>query len=92
MNKPKSISLSVDMNTDKMQLKLRAIAKHFGTLADELDKIDNYKECPKCGSLMNTSRMYLDNELKSITSECDCGFVMVHGIGTELPTHLESSE
>jgi len=40
MDKPKGIYLSVEMNTDKMQLKLRAIAKHTTALADELDKID----------------------------------------------------
>lgn len=38
---PKGITVSVDMDTDKMQLKLRAIAKHVGALADELDAIDN---------------------------------------------------
>lgn len=40
MDKPKGITVSVDMDTDKMQLKLRAIAKHVGALADELDAID----------------------------------------------------
>ncbi|WGT38258.1 hypothetical protein QH639_20955 [Lysinibacillus sp. 1 U-2021] len=42
----KSLSISVDMNIDKMQLKLRAIAKHTEALADELDSIDNGIECP----------------------------------------------
>lgn len=37
----KGITVSVDMDTDKMQLKLRAIAKHVSALADELDNIDN---------------------------------------------------
>ena len=41
-NKPKqSLSISVDMETNKMQLKLRAIAKHAEALANELDVIDN---------------------------------------------------
>lgn len=40
MDKPKGITVSVDVNTDKMQLKLRAIAKHTKALADELDAID----------------------------------------------------
>lgn len=46
---PKGITVSVDMDTDKMQLKLRAIAKHAGALADELDAIDNVWQCD-CGS------------------------------------------
>lgn len=37
----KALSIQVDMDTDKMQLKLRAIAKHVSALADELDNIDN---------------------------------------------------
>lgn len=32
---------------DKSKLKLRAIAKHAGDLADELDSIDNDIKCPK---------------------------------------------
>lgn len=41
MTERKPLSISVDMNTDKLQLKLRAIAKHVEALADELDAIDN---------------------------------------------------
>lgn len=43
-NKPKpnqSLSIAVDVNTDKLQHKLRAIAKHAEALANELDVIDN---------------------------------------------------
>lgn len=40
----KTLSIQVDMDTDKMQLKLRAIAKHVSALADELDSIDNEVE------------------------------------------------
>lgn len=40
MKERKPLSIQVDMDTDKMQLKLRAIAKHVGALADELDRID----------------------------------------------------
>lgn len=39
--KGQSIQNDVDMNTDKMQLKLRAIAKHCEALAVELYAIDN---------------------------------------------------
>lgn len=34
------VSIDVDLHTDKLQLKLRAIAKHTAALADELDEID----------------------------------------------------
>lgn len=83
------ISLNFD---DKSKLKLRAIAKHVGALADELDKIDNLEECPKCGELMNTSKLLLDNELKSINSKCECGYVMGCDFGNELPTKLEGTD
>ncbi|WP_285397631.1 hypothetical protein [Lysinibacillus sp. fls2-241-R2A-57] len=48
MDKAPSVSLSVDMDTDKMQLKLRAISKYTEALADELDAIDamNDEELP----------------------------------------------
>ncbi|MFD4492980.1 hypothetical protein [Lysinibacillus fusiformis] len=42
----RNLSIEVLMNTDKMQLKLRAIAKHVSALADELDNIDKDIECP----------------------------------------------
>ncbi|MFJ7951542.1 hypothetical protein ACIQZG_08445 [Lysinibacillus sp. NPDC096418] len=37
----RNIQIGVEMNTDKLQLKLRAISKHTEALADELDWIDN---------------------------------------------------
>lgn len=47
--KPKS-AITIDLNfDDKSKLKLRAIAKHAGALADELDRIDNAWQC-ECGS------------------------------------------
>lgn len=44
----RNLCIDVTINTDKMQLKLRAIAKHAGALADELDSIDamNDEEVP----------------------------------------------
>jgi len=42
----KALSIQVDMDTYKMQLKLRAIAKHVSALADELDNIDKDINCP----------------------------------------------
>ncbi len=37
----RNLSIDVAVNIDKMQLKLRAIAKYAEALADELDAIDN---------------------------------------------------
>ncbi|WP_193767082.1 hypothetical protein [Lysinibacillus parviboronicapiens] len=44
MAKAKGITVSLDMDTDKMQLKLRTIAKHGGAFADELDAIDSMND------------------------------------------------
>ena len=45
MTERKPLSISVDMDTNKMRLKLRAIAKHTETLANELDAIDSDDKC-----------------------------------------------
>ncbi|MDM5231475.1 hypothetical protein [Lysinibacillus pakistanensis] len=87
----KGITIELGLDS-KSKLKLRAIAKHVGALADELDRIDNLKECPECSKLMISCEMYLDNELKSINRECECGYVMGCDFGNELPTHPEGSE
>lgn len=50
--KVKGITIELGLG-NKSKLKLRAIAKHVGALADELDAIDNMKECPACGSYNN---------------------------------------
>lgn len=49
MTKVKGITIELETNTDKMQLKLRAIAKHTEALANELDAIDNAWQCDYCG-------------------------------------------
>jgi len=44
-------TISINLNfDDKSKLKLRAIVKHVGALADELDNIDNAWQC-ECGSI-----------------------------------------
>ena len=63
------VSIDVDMHTDKLQLKLRAIAKHTAALADELDEIDK-SICPECGDLMDTTNFYADGEPYQTTSIC----------------------
>ncbi len=47
MAKTKGITIGLEFD-EKSKLKLRAIAKHVGALADELDKIDamNDEEVP----------------------------------------------
>lgn len=91
MAKRKGITIRLEFD-DRSKLKLRAIAKHVGALADEWDKIDNLEECPKCGELMNASKLFSDGELKSINSECKCGYIMGCDFGNELPTQLEGGE
>lgn len=75
-NKASGLSIAINMDTNKMQLKLRAIAKHTEALANELDAIDNVWQCD-CGCTK-----YVDESLiKSGTDEVvfakrickDCG-------------------
>lgn len=87
MSERKPLSISVDMNTDKLQLKLRAIAKHAEALADELNRIDNMIECPECGG-GDVCEMHINNE--PTYASCNyCGHV-IHD--DDLPTHLEGSD
>lgn len=46
---------------DKSRRKLKAIAKHAGALADELEEIDKAIECPHCGST-DTTVFFEDNQ------------------------------
>ncbi|MFJ7831788.1 hypothetical protein ACIQXU_16375 [Peribacillus sp. NPDC097284] len=63
------VSIDVDMHTDKLQLKLRAISKHTAALADELDEIDK-SICPECGDLMERTTFYEDKKVFHSTSIC----------------------
>lgn len=78
-----TINLSFD---DKSKLRLRAIAKHVGALAEELDRIDNLEPCKECGSLnCSRSELFDGDELLSGCIECrDCGAKY----DDELPTQL----
>lgn len=76
----KGITVELGMNTDKVQQKLRAIAKHVGALADELDAIDNAWSCSNCGHGTKVT-YYQDNTIEC--SQCEsCGKLS----GDELPT------
>lgn len=81
--------ITVNLNLDeKNKLRLRAIAKHFGALADELDRIDDMKECPACGSYKATTATLTDDE----TWEAISVFKKCDDCGNELPTRLEGSQ
>lgn len=89
MAEAKGITLVVGMNTDKLKLKLRAIAKHAEALANELDAIDNAWECPNCAE-SNYQDLHANNEFEfRICNECNHAFT---GESIELPTRLEGSE
>ncbi|MEK5334346.1 hypothetical protein [Lysinibacillus sp. FSL W8-0992] len=84
-----SINLNFD---DKSKLKLRAIAKHAGALADELDAIDSNE----CTELSTKQIEILEHmlELKRLNgmSICLCDVERVLKLDDELPTRIEGSE
>lgn len=88
MNKAKGISLSVCMYTARMQLKLRALAKHTEALADELDAIDNTWTCD-CGSFDHEDEILKDRNHKIYAHKRKCSKC---GECYVLPTRLEGSE
>lgn len=92
MTERKPLTITVDVGTEKIQLKLRAIATHCEALADELDVIDKLEPCRGCGSFnYSTCKVqHSDGELFSCYIEC-------HGCGVkyhdeDLPTRLEGSD
>ena len=90
MTERKPLSISVDMNTDKLQLKLRAIAKHCEELARELDAIDNAVYCPKCGG-GDVCTLRVGEDLKLAEASCnDCGYELP--IDDDLPLRPEGSD
>jgi len=85
----KGITIGLEFDS-KSKLKLRAIAKHAGALADELDVIDDMKECPACGSI-EYETIYEDNVITD--NQCmGCGKHFSLPIEDELPTQLEGSD
>ncbi|MFG3613105.1 hypothetical protein [Rummeliibacillus stabekisii] len=71
----KDLTINLGFNK-RSQLKLKAIAKHTGVmakeleaLADELEAIDNAIECPHCGSLEVTT--YMTDSGKPYECKCD---------------------
>jgi transposase-like protein len=86
MAEAKGITVDVLMNTDKLQRKLKAIAKHAEALANELDAIDKAIVCPNCGSA-DVCQMHTNGELTHASCN-DCEYT----IYDDLPTRLEGSE
>lgn len=76
MTERKPLSISVDMDTRNMQLKLRAIAKHTEALANELDAIDSAWQCA-CGCTQYVDEGLINSETDAVIYEkrvCnDCG-------------------
>lgn len=85
MAETKGVTVNVELNTDKLQMKLRAIAKHAEALANELNEIDNLVECPHCGS-HNTGR-YCHEYTVAYCNECNADITR-----DELPTRPEVSD
>ena len=83
----KGITIELGFN-DKSKLKLRAIAKHAGALADELDAIDNAWQCD-CGS---TEFVDFYSDSKVIRRECEKCSEQYAMNDEEVPTRLESSD
>lgn len=87
MTERKPLSISVDMNTDKLQLKLRVIANHCEALANELDAIDSTWQC-ECGCTEYVDEGFINSCMKRICNDCGAAYV----IDNDLPTRLEGSE
>ncbi|WP_150284151.1 hypothetical protein [Rummeliibacillus sp. TYF-LIM-RU47] len=70
-------NLTIDLGFNKRsQLKLKAIAKHAGVmakeleaLADELEEIDQAIECPHCGSFEVST--YMTDHVQPYQLKCD---------------------
>lgn len=72
---------------DKSKMKLRAIAKHVGALADELDAIDNNWQCDYCGSYRHSALYTEDGAIYMACAQCGKRIE-----SDELPTRLEGSD
>lgn len=80
--------MGIGLDTKRFELKLRAIEKHAGALADELDAIDNGWTC-ECGS--EEYKITYDNV--RIDNQCmGCGKRFSLPVNEELPTRLEGSD
>jgi len=70
-----NLHIDVNMDTDSLSLKLKAIAKHATALANELERIDadELDKCKKCGGHVYTEKTFKDYKLVSEIRRCnDC--------------------
>ncbi|QGG51597.1 hypothetical protein [Lysinibacillus pakistanensis] len=75
-----TVNLKID---DKTKLRLRAIAKHAGALADELDAID----------AMDDEEVRTKEDFKKLEAKAkEIGATMKETMMPEVPTRLEGSE
>ncbi|MGE7091089.1 hypothetical protein ACQKII_06425 [Lysinibacillus sp. NPDC048646] len=72
MIKAKAITVSLEMDTDKVQLKLRAIVNHAGALADELDRIDSNDCTELSAKLIKLPEHMLELNKQNEMSICSC--------------------
>lgn len=94
MSERKPLSISVDMSTDKLQLKLRAIAKHAEALANELEAIDTAWQCD-CGATEYAESKLFDDDKRMVEGvrRCmGCGESYAILSDDDLPTRFEGSE
>ena len=93
--KPKpirGITIDLGVDTNKMQLKLRAIAKHTEALADELDAIDNAWQCPNCDE-SNYDDYFAGKAFKHrVCNACNTFYDGQDITDDDLPTRLEGSD
>ena len=68
------LTIGIEANTNQLQRKLRAIAKHAEALADELKAIDDSK-CPECGGTeIECATFYKEDEVHYERCRClTCG-------------------
>jgi len=83
-------AITIELNfDDKSKLKLRAIAKHAGALADELDGIDKGIGCDNCGSY----HVYETGPEHLACGNCKMQFHKTNAMFyNESPTRLQGSE
>jgi Zn ribbon nucleic-acid-binding protein len=76
MKQRSGLSICVDMNSDNLVRKLKAISKHTEALATELGEIDK-TACPECnGSDLRGRTLHLNRKEICKSVYCnDCGYV-----------------
>jgi DNA-directed RNA polymerase subunit RPC12/RpoP len=69
------LTMEIDVESKKMVLKLKAIAKHTSALAEELEQIDGV-ECPNCGGQeLAIADFHCDGMGKTTTYQCsECNY------------------